>query len=94
MREITREMAISHREFRRVLDMAFDGEFRATGVGQDEFVSRDGRITLCLAAETGRRIGSITMTVTVLSLKFSDMTEAAVEEFLARFDRSFQRGGG
>lgn len=94
MRVITREMAISHDELHRVLNMAFGDEFKANDPEGIEFVSDDGRIRLCLSGEGSRRIGSITMPVTELSLKFRDMNEAAVSAFMVRFDRSFQRGGG
>jgi len=94
MQEITREMSISHAEFRRVLALAFRQEFQPVGSGSVEFENSDGSIRLILGQETSRRMGSITIAVTRLTLRFSGMGPDRMQDFLVRFDRSFQRGGG
>lgn len=94
MQEITREMSISHAEFRRVMALAFRQEFQPAGAGAAEFINSDASIHLILSEESSRRMGAITIPVTRLTLRFNGMDPESVRAFLVRFDRSFQRGGG
>jgi len=94
MQDITREMSISHAEFRRVLVLAFGQEFRPVGAGSVEFENSDGSIRLSLGTESSRRMGSLTIPVTRLTLRFNGLDPVHIRDFLVRFDRSFQRGGG
>lgn len=94
MRVVTREMSISHSEFRRILERAFSREFRQVRSDRFEFDNEGGRICINLTQESSARIGVITIPVTTVSLEFHAMDQAKAQAFLARFDRAFQRGGG
>lgn len=46
-------------------------------------------------SETGeRRIASLSLPVTPVDFQFNGLDEAARRQFMSRFDRYFQRGGG
>jgi hypothetical protein len=94
MRVVTREMSISHSEFRRILGRAFSGEFRQARSDRFEFDNEGGRIRIDLAQESSARLGVMTIPVTTVSLEFHDMDPVKAQAFLVRFDRAFQRGGG
>lgn len=54
----------------------------------------DGEITILLEPETTRAIGSLRLPLTRLQLQFRRLTQAKISEYLARFNRTFHRGGG
>ena len=87
-------MTISHAEFMRILETAFKQEFKTVRTDQRVFGNAGGTINLRLSAESSKRIGSINIPVTELSMTFSDVTEDEIKDFIKRFDRAFQRGGG
>jgi hypothetical protein len=91
---LRREMTISHREFSRILMAAFKQEFKRIRSDQTEFENSEGTINLKLSAESSKRIGSIDLPITELTITFLGMTEEEIKDFMVRFDRSFQRGGG
>jgi hypothetical protein len=91
---IRREMTISHREFNRILKAACKQEFKTARSDQSEFENSDGTINLKLSAESSKRIGSIDLPITELTITFRSMTEEEIKDFMLRFDRAFQRGGG
>ena len=87
-----KEMAITHRDFVRLL---------ARALGHDMFVLEDGKILvegetqsleIRLSKQTERRIASLTFPVTFVRFEFSGYKDAAKE--MARIDLHFQRGGG
>ena len=47
-----------------------------------------------LNAEGERRIANLALPRTIVEFRFEGYTDALVEAFLQRFDRSFRRGGG
>ena len=91
---IRREMTISHKEFNRILKMAFEQEFKTVRADQSEFANSGNTINLKLSAESSKKIGSIDIPITELCITFMGMTEEQMKDFMIRFDRAFQRGGG
>lgn len=91
---IRREMTISHKEFDRILKMAFKREFKTVRSDQSEFENSDNTINLKLSAESSKKIGSINIPITELCITFMGVTEEQKKDFMIRFDRAFQRGGG
>ena len=53
-----------------------------------------GALRIRLSPQGERRIASLRLPVTVIEFSFPGWTQPRVDEFLARFDRCFQRGGG
>lgn len=94
MHTIRREMTISHKEFDRILKMAFKREFKTVRSDQSEFENSDNTINLKLSAESSKKIGSINIPITELCITFMGVTEEQKKDFMIRFDRAFQRGGG
>lgn len=87
-----KEMAITHRDFLRLLRRALGGQ---------ELAERDGAITLdegnraleiTLSPECKRRIGALALPVTEVRFRYTGYADPA--RHLARLERSFQRGGG
>ena len=87
-----KEMAITHRDFLRLLRRALGGR---------ELASRDGAVTLdegrrvleiTLSPESQRRIGMLALPVTEVRFRYTGYADPA--RHLARLERSFQRGGG
>jgi hypothetical protein len=91
---IVLEMTISHTEFFRLLPEAIGGTPWQVEGGRITIVHPDGRVDICLSPERQRRIAALNLIVTDVTLSFEGFTPAAVERFMTRFHRYFQRGGG
>ncbi|MDA0231452.1 MAG: hypothetical protein O3B21_14875 [Proteobacteria bacterium] len=87
-----KEMAITHRDFTRLLCRA---------VGHTDFKLVDGRISLAdgarkiditLSEESVRRIALVELPITFVCFALIGYDDAAAE--MARIDLHFQRGGG
>jgi len=91
---VEKEMGITHRDFLRVAERFFDGADYAVD-GARIVQEADGRrLEITLSPETSRRIALIEMPVTRVRLAFTGYGEEEAAATLARFDRTFQRGGG
>lgn len=91
---VEKEMAITHRDFLRLLPKAFaDGEIRVDG--REIRVGADGsELRIDLSEESVRRIANLEIPLTLVRLTFSGYGAAEIEAMLARFWRTFQKGGG
>lgn len=87
-----KEMAITHRDFTRLL---------ARALGHNDFKLVDGRISLAdgarkiditLSEESVRRIALVALPITFVCFTLTGYDDAAAE--MARIDLHFQRGGG
>ena len=87
-----KEMAITHRDFVRLL---------ARAVGDRNFQLVDGKISIAegvrriditLSEESERRIALVTLPVTFVRFAFTGYDDAQAE--MKRIDLQFQRGGG
>ena len=91
---LRREMGISHADFFRSLPTAIEpGSFRLV----DDTVwikTPAGELQIRLSPQGERRIAALRLPVTVIEFRFPGWTQRQVDDFLARFDRYFQRGGG
>ena len=91
---LRREMGISHADFFRSLPAAIEpGSFRLV----DDTVwieTPAGELQIRLSPQGERRIAALRLPVTVIEFSFPGWTQDRVNEFLARFDRYFRRGGG
>ncbi len=87
-----KEMAITHRDFMRLL---------ARAVGHNDFELVDGvisvidgarKLEITLSEESERRIALVALPVTFVCFALTGYDDAAKE--IARIDLRFQRGGG
>ncbi len=91
---LTREMSITHADFFRLLPKAIANAPFSTQQNEINIETNEGRVTISLAAESFRKIASIRLPVTKITMKFNGVTEDKRAKFLARFDLAYQRGGG
>ena len=87
-------MTITHREFLRLLPAALRGldyEKKARLI-----FARDGprTVQIHLADESVRKIGSLILPVTLVSVSLHGFSESESLQFMARFDLAYQKGGG
>ena len=90
----SRDMGITHSEFFRTLPAALPA-LPYTIQGHDVIVAEDARrLVITLSPEGRRRIAALSLPTTQVHFTFSGYSPQEVEQFMARFDRAFQRGGG
>ena len=91
---VVKEMGLSHREFFRTI---------VSALGTDQFEKWDTRILLTtgdqtlkitLGVEGERRIALMVVPRTIVTLTFTNYTQAQSDTVLKRFDMMFKRGGG
>ncbi len=87
-------MGLTLREFQRSLPSAvqpfeFELDGRCASIRHPK-----GTITIQLHDTTQRRLGSLSLPTTPVEFCFSGLTAEERGEFMGRFDRYFQRGGG
>jgi hypothetical protein len=91
---IHREMGLDHREFFRTLPAALEGSmFRVSGA-RIEVSAGWCQLRITLAPPAERRIGLLRLPVTRVTFEFTGGSEGKIEDFMRRFDRHYQRGGG
>jgi len=93
-RIISREMTITHNEFFRLLPGAITNQ--EYNISNNLIEIREGgrSIRIELGDESIRKIASLSLPVTCLTIKFDSFSEKETEEFLKRFDLVYQKGGG
>lgn len=93
-RQYERDMTISHREFLRLLPPALQG--RGFTREADTILVSDGsqRIRIRLAAEEERKLASLSLPRTRVSLELDGFTEDSAKQFIERFDLAYRKGGG
>lgn len=93
-RFLQREMSISHEDFFRLLPGALgDMPFTRRG-SRIEAGSGSRRVDIEVEPESRRRLVSLELPVTRVSISLSGFEPAEETAFLARFDLTYQRGGG
>ncbi len=87
-------MGITHRDFLRLVARFFAGADYSVDSGHIVQEADGRRLEISLSPEATRRIALIEMPVTQVRLAFIGYPEEEAAAALARFDRTFQRGGG
>ncbi len=88
------EMSLSPTEFLRSFARMMQGEsYQQTGLSLS-ITRADRQIQIDLTEKPARKIALLTFPVTEVKLSFQGYDEAQIAEFMQRFGRSFQRGGG
>lgn len=91
---LTRELGYSHREFFRALPPALEGwEWCSDGQVVNAWRD-DARVKLTLGPEGVRVIALLRLPMTRVEFAFEGLDEAGIDDFMTRFRRAFQRGGG
>ena len=89
-----REMAVTHADFFRLLPKVV-AEERIQRQPAAALVTTDiGAIKITLAPESTRQIALLKIPLTRVTMEFQGYTTAQYEEFMRRFNLSFQKGGG
>jgi hypothetical protein len=91
---IVKDMAITHADFFRSVQPLLAGEdheLRADGL---TIRSGEALIEIHLGPERTRALGNFRLPQTQVELRFESCPPAMIEDFLARFDLRFRRGGG
>ncbi len=92
---INKDMGITHAEFLRLLPRALGDDGFAVAGTTITYQDQSGRkLTIQLEPESERRIALMRIATTPVSLHFQGYDEAALDAFMLRFDRAYQRGGG
>ncbi len=91
---ITKEMAVTHADFFRLLPIALDGHpFKKSG---NRVVVEDQgrRLEIGLGPERSRQIAGLKLPATDVTLSFTGYDRTAVAAALRLFERAYQKGGG
>jgi hypothetical protein len=90
----TRELGLTHAEFHRSLPPAI--AHRPCRLDGDRVIVEEGTrtVTITLGPQQQRRIASLRLPFVVVDFEFVGFTAAEFEDFMQRFERYFQRGGG
>ena len=91
---ITKEMAVTHAEFFRLLPNALEGQpFKKAG--NRVVVEAEGkRLDIGLGPERTRQIAGLKMPATDVTLKFTGYDKTGIAAALRLFERAYQKGGG
>ena len=87
-------MGITHSEFFRTLPAALPS--LTYTVEAPDVIVADGtrRLVINLSPEGRRRIAALSLPTTQVHFTFSGYAPWEIDQFMAHFDRAFQRGGG
>lgn len=89
-----RELGLTHTEFHRSLPPAI--AHRPFRLEEGKVIVEDGvrTVTISLGPQQERRIASLRLPFVVVDFEFRSYTVSEFEDFMQRFERYFQRGGG
>ena len=92
---VERTQSLSHADLRRLLPRVLVGaSLNWAGACCTARVPEGRLLSLTLAPETERRLGSLRIVSTPLHFCFHDWPQDAVEAFMAQYERALQQGGG
>ena len=92
--EMQREMGVSHVVFFRSLAQLTEDWVLETRTDGATLGFAGGMIDILLGDECERILGLIRWPYTPATFRYTGLSEADREKFQARFDLTFQRGGG
>ena len=88
------EMSISHQEFHRQLPAALRDINYKIANDQINVFYADGNIQITPGIEHERKIASLVLPILHVVFIFTDIKPEGITQFLADFNRAYQRGGG
>ncbi len=87
-------MGLTLEDFLRILPGAV-GHSRYKVDGREAVIEHpQGHISICLQTTAERKLGSLSLPATPVEFHFFGLDDTARREFIERFERHFQRGGG
>jgi len=90
----SREMAVTHKDFFRILPRAMgDHSYTIDGLTVHAAID-EGSVTIKIGAQQVRRIALMAIDYCEVEYKFDDLTQEQVERFKNRFELYYRRGGG
>ena len=89
-----REMGITHVELLRLLPRLLAGRDWRQGAGCVQVCDGVRQLVISYRPEQERRIAALRLPVTQIVFEFGGYSDAEAGAFMARFDRTYQRGGG
>ena len=92
--EMQCEMGVSHVVFFRSLAQLPEGWVRQTRDDGATLAYAEGTIEIILSEECERRLGLIRLPNTPATFRYTGLSDEEREKFQARFNLTFQRGGG
>ncbi len=92
--EMQCEMGVSHVVFFRSLAQLPEGWVRQTRDDSATLAYAEGSIEIILGEECERRLGLIRLPYTPVTFRYTGLSDEEREKFQARFNLTFQRGGG
>ena len=87
-------MGITHGEFFRLLSIALGTEGYSVGANTASMKNGDKSVEIELGAEGTRQIALLVVPRTSVRLTLDGFSDAEAENFMRKFDRAYQRGGG
>ena len=87
-------MTISHQDFRRLLPKALGGIPVAEKGQRFTVETENGEVTILLGPEEVRKLASLALPRTLVSIDLSSHSQEQAEKFIRRFDLAYQKGGG
>ncbi len=91
---VHKEMGLTHDDLFRLIPVLAEPFEFTVSEQQIKIFTDDQLVTINYAKERIRKIASIELPVTDLDLLFTGFNEKQIEEFIMKFDRVYQRGGG
>lgn len=92
--EMTRDMGLTLADFVRSLPSAIEPLSYDVAGRVFTIAHPEGSVVISLGATGERRIASLSLPVTPVAFQFNGLDARARSQFMQRFDRYFQRGGG
>ncbi len=89
-----KEMGITHAEFFRLLSIALGTDQYSTSTNSASMKNGDKSVKIELGPEGTRQIALLAIARTPVKLTLDGFTDAEAGEFIKKFDRAYQRGGG
>ncbi len=90
-----REMSISHKDFYRLLPIAFRNiDYEIIDNEQICLIYAGGNIEIIPGIEHKRKIASLVLPVLHVVFLFSGLSSDEIKQFFSDFSRVYQRGGG
>jgi len=87
-------MGITHAEFFRLIPIALGTDQYSVSANGIKMTNGDTAVDIALGPEGIRQIALLVVPRTSVRLTLEGFSGAATDEFMVKFDRAFQRGGG
>lgn len=90
----SREMTITHKDFLRLLPYALEQRSFTYANQCVELMEQGRSVRISLGDEMTRKIGVLSLPLTLVELEFEGFEDSEVDKFIRRFDMAYQKGGG